>query len=288
MAKNGRPHMAAFFVERIEGWSLRVTMRLIETAEGKLSRVLNLGVRFAMVAALAGGFAAVAIPASAQLAPMAAGAVSSNASPADNDYVGQVREHQGWEFGPFANGGTGLGNRDDYKFFSLGVEGGKIMTPVIHAGILTGQFQYAANLMPFWQAYTPPPHEQIFKYPGGYFVAPEGGGTFTGASFTPVILRWNFLTRSRRFQPWFQGAGGLIYTTHKFPPDALVPHGTPGGTSVFNFTPQGGIGAHYFIRRGRSIDLGINAVHISSASLGDRNPGVNASVQFQLGYTFWR
>jgi lipid A 3-O-deacylase len=36
-------------------------------------------------------------------------------------------------------------------------------------------------------------------------VAPEGGGTYTGASLTPVILRWNFLTRSRRIQPWFQG-----------------------------------------------------------------------------------
>jgi lipid A 3-O-deacylase len=39
-----------------------------------------------------------------------------------------------------------------------------------------------------------------------------------GVSLTPVIFRWNFLTQSRRFQPWFQGAGGLIYTTHKFPP----------------------------------------------------------------------
>ena len=38
----------------------------------------------------------------------------------------------------------------------------------------------------------------------------------------------------------------------------------------------------------RSIDLGINAVHISSASLGDRNPGVNASIQVQIGYTFWK
>jgi len=34
--------------------------------------------------------------------------------------------------------------------------------------------------------------------------------------------------------------------------------------------------------------LGINGVHISSASLGDRNPGVNALVQIQLGYSFWK
>jgi hypothetical protein len=107
-------------------------------------------------------------------------------------------------------------------------------------------------------------------------------------SITPVILRWNFLSRNKHFQPWFQGAGGLIYTTHKYPPDLLVPHGTPGGTSVWNFTPQGGGGIHWFLRQGRSIDLGVNGVHISSASLGDRNPGVNASIQVQVGYTFWR
>jgi len=100
-----------------------------------------------------------------------------------------------------------------------------------------------------------------------------GGGTYRGVSLTPVILRWNFLTNSHRFQPWFQGAGGLIYTTHKFPPTLLVPHGTAGGTSVWNFSPQGGAGLHYFIRPKRSIDLGVNAVHISSASLGDKNPG---------------
>jgi len=206
--------------------------------------------------------------------------------------VAQVRDHLSWEYGPFVNGGTGLGNRDNFSFFSVGFQAGKVLTPVIHAGILSGQFEIGANVMPLWQAYTPGPHEQTFLYPCTtgtcYFVAPDGGGTYTGASITPVILRWNFATRSHRFQPWFQGAGGLIYTTHKFPPDELVPHGTPGGTSVFNFSPQGGVGVHYFLRPKRSIDLGVNAVHISSASLGDRNPGVNASVQIQLGYTFWK
>ena len=42
------------------------------------------------------------------------------------------------------------------------------------------------------------------------------------------------------------------------------------------------------LSRKRSIDLGVNGVHISSASLGDRNPGVNASIQVQVGYTFWK
>ena len=115
-----------------------------------------------------------------------------------------------------------------------------------------------------------------------------GGGTFTGVSLTPVIFRWNFLTHSRRIQPWFQGAGGLIYTTTSFRRTCLFRTGTPGGTSVWNFSPQGGVGIHYFTRSKRSIDLGVNAVHISSASLGDRNPGVNASIQVQVGYTFWK
>jgi hypothetical protein len=203
--------------------------------------------------------------------------------------VAQIRKEKGWEFAPFVNWGKGIGgDRSDYNFLSLGVEAGKVLTPVLHAGILSGQFQYAVNIMPLWQAYTPAPHEKTFIFQGKTYIEPIGGGTYTGVSLTPVIFRWNFLTHSRRVQPWFQGAGGLIYTTHKFPPDVLVPHGTPGATSVWNFSPQGGVGIHYFTRPGRSIDLGVNAVHISSASLGDHNPGVNASIQVQVGYTFWK
>jgi len=200
----------------------------------------------------------------------------------------EVRAARSWEYGPFAFYGNGLSDRSDYRFFAAGVQAGKLLTPVVHASILSGQFELGGNIMPFWQAYTPAPHDENFGAPSDPYLVPVGGGTFTGVSITPVIFRWNFLTRAQRFQPWFQGAGGVIYTTHKFPPDVLVPHGYPGGTSVWNFSPQGGLGFHYFTRSKRSIDFGVNAVHISSASLGDKNPGVNASLQFQVGYTFWR
>jgi lipid A 3-O-deacylase len=219
----------------------------------------------------------------------AATALAQDASTKDSSPVADIRNGRSWEYAPFVNYGNGVGgDRSNYHFLSLGVEAGKVLTPVVHAGFLSGQFQYAVNIMPLWQAYTPAPHNQIFVYKGVTYDLPVGGGTYTGFSVTPVIFRWNFLTHSRRVQPWFQGAGGLIYTTHKFPPDVLVPHGDPGGTSVWNFSPQGGIGIHYFTREKRSVDLGLNAVHISSASLGDHNPGVNASLQFQLGYTFWK
>ena len=209
--------------------------------------------------------------------------------------VAEVQNSHGWKYGPFVNWGTGVGDRSDYKFFWGGFELGKVMTPVIHAGVLSGQFELAGNIMPLWQAYTPAPHEQQYtcqtlQGQPTTCLLPVGGGTFHGVSLTPVILRWNFATHARRIQPWFQAAGGLIYTTHKFPPNFLSDKaaGVDGGTSVWNFTPQGGGGIHYFIKPRRSIDLGVNAVHISSASLGDRNPGVNASVQIEVGYTFWK
>jgi lipid A 3-O-deacylase len=227
----------------------------------------------------------------------AAALAAAQASSEDNtgNPVAQVRAHQSWEYGPFVNWGTGLGNRDNYKFLWAGFELGKVLTPVAHAGIFSGQFQYGGAIMPLWQAYTPPPHTaditcvessgQTYSCPW-----PFGGGTFYGVSIEPVIFRWNFLTHSRRIQPWFQAAGGLIYTTHKFPPNYFsnAAVGIDGGTSVWNFSPQGGMGIHFFTRDKRSIDVGVNGVHISSASLGDRNPGVNASVQIQVGYTFWK
>lgn len=208
--------------------------------------------------------------------------------------VAAVRNRMSWEYGPFVNWGSGVGDRADFKFFSAGFQLGKVLTPVLRAGWFSGQFELAGNIMPLWQSYTPAPHLAEYTCKSGGQSAPcllhTSGGTYYGVSLTPVILRWNFLTRSRRIQPWFQAAGGLIYTTHEYPPnfDSDPAKGIDGSTSVWNFSPQGGIGLHYFLRPRRSIDFALNAVHISSASLGDHNPGVNASLQMQVDYTFWK
>jgi lipid A 3-O-deacylase len=198
-----------------------------------------------------------------------------------------------WEIGAFFQGGVGVSDRSDFSFTSAGVRLGKVITDEHLSGIFRGQFEYAGEVMPYWQSFTPAPHTGTSEYitPQGQtsccVLVPYGGGTYTGFSITPIILRWD-LRPTRHFAPWVQGAGGLVYTTHKYPPDILVVHGTPGGTSVFNFTPQFGVGFHYFVKPRRSIDFAANAIHISSASLGDHNPGVNASVQFQIGYTWWK
>jgi hypothetical protein len=208
------------------------------------------------------------------------------------------------EYGVLLQGGNGLTeDRDGFHFLMAGVHGGKVLTPSVGPGLLHGNFEYAVEIFPFWQSYTP-----YFQRPNCYATQVAGttltspglyctplftvGGTFTGASITPIILRWNF-TRYKRLMPWAQAAGGVIWTNHKYPAYGGLPYnlnndGPNADASVWNFTPQGGIGLHYFTRAGRSIDLGANAVHISSASLGDRNPGVNASVQFSLGYSWWK
>jgi len=211
-------------------------------------------------------------------------------APGQDNFVAQVRLNKSWEHGPFVNYGNGVGLRSQYRFLWAGYQLGKPLTPVLHAGILSGQFELGGSIMPLWQAYTPAPHYAEYICNGSPCSLLVGGGTFRGVSIMPVIFRWNFESRSRRFLPWAQAAGGLIYTTHEFPPNYMSnpATGLDGSTCVWNFSPQGGFGFHYFTRAKRSIDLGVNAVHISSASIGDHNPGVNASVQFQLGYTFWK
>ncbi len=196
-----------------------------------------------------------------------------------------------WEFGVFFGGGVGLSDRSDFTFTNAGVRLGKVLTDPHGPGFLRGQFEYAGELLPYWQSFTPRPSERPTKYSfdgqNGSVVLPYNGGTFSGVSITPIVLRWDFQP-GKHLVPYVQAAGGLLWTNHKFPPDVIVPEGVPGGTSVWNFTPQGGFGLHYFVRDRQAIDFEASVVHISSASLGDRNPGVNASLQFQIGYSWWR
>jgi hypothetical protein len=218
----------------------------------------------------------------------AAQATSAAANPL-NDPSG----HLPLELGVLAQGGFGVTeDRNDYKFFMIGGHAGKVLTRNVGPGILHGNFEYAIEVFPFWQSYTPRFLRSTCTSNISCSPLYPVGGTYTGVSITPAILRWNFAT-SGRVVPWAQGGGGVLWTNHKYPPFGGPPYivyndGPNADTSVWNFTPQFGVGMHYFVRPRRSIDFGANAVHISSASLGDKNPGVNASVQFSIGYTWWK
>ena len=208
-----------------------------------------------------------------------------------------------WEVGAIVQGGNGVtDDRDGFHFLMAGVHAGKVLTDNRGRGPLRGNFEFAVEFFPFWQSYTPTLQKALCTGSGVDPGTPSNpircsplytvGGTYTGVSVTPIILRWN-LTGTRRLTPWVQGAGGLLWTNHKYPAYGstmlnLNNDGPNADASVWNFTPQGGVGVHYFVSRTRSIDFGVNAVHISSASLGDRNPGVNASLQVNLGYSWWK
>src|ERR1700742_345079 len=64
-------------------------------------------------------------------------------------------ESHPWEFGPFVNGGLGTGDRADYKFLWAGCHAGKVLTSPLGKGMLRGEFELAAEIIPLWQAYTP-------------------------------------------------------------------------------------------------------------------------------------
>ena len=217
------------------------------------------------------------------------------------------QEVRPFSFGPIVQGGVGVTeDRSSYRFFMVGVHAGKVLTTMHGNGRMRGNFEYAMEAFPFWQSYTPTSWRQnCVLVPAGVNCTSAPfriGGTFTGMTITPIILRWNF-AGTRRFAPWAQAAGGLLWTKHKYPAfggppvplnnggfsaSTLGDNGPNDDTSVWNFTPQFGVGVHYFTSAKRSIDLGANTVHISSASLGDKNPGINASVQFTLGYSWWK
>lgn len=224
------------------------------------------------------------------------------ASPAGNTLAANRFEMHSnslpFEYGAIVQGGVGLTEeRSDFKFIMAGVHAGKVLYSHDKPGLLRGNFEYAMELFPYWQSFTPKfQRANCVAGPllGGITCSPTytTGGTYTGVTFTPIILRWNF-TGHGRIVPWAQAAGGVLWTDHKYPAFGsgtlnLKNDGPNTDASVWNFTPQGGVGIHYFLSPKRSIDFGANAVHISSASLGDRNPGVNASVQFNVSYTFWK
>jgi lipid A 3-O-deacylase len=220
-------------------------------------------------------------------------AASPGAGPTTISPMRELMAHHPWNWGAFFNGGLSAGVSPSSTYLSVGVRAGKVLTDPYGRGILRGQFEFSGEIMPWWQArtktfdrynVTTTDNPDIAVETGPY----KTGGAYNGISVTPIILRWDLATGTRRILPFVQGAGGLIWTNHKYPPVGPFPPPGHQGTSVFNFTPQFGVGIQYFLKPKRSITFNANAVHISNASLGDANPGVNATVQFQIGYSWWK
>ena len=168
--------------------------------------------------------------------------------------------HEHWVFGVLTSGGSGLFDRDNVQFIRAGIRVGGVMTGVLGKSWARGTFEEDVEIMPL-----------DYVLWGGY-------GPVYGFGVNPVVMKWNF-TRGNKFIPYFLAQGGFLHTHVKVP---------PGNTSTVNFTEGPGIGFNYFVKPGRSVYFDFRAAHLSNASLGDHNPGVNSSLQISLGYNWWQ
>ena len=168
------------------------------------------------------------------------------------------REH--WNTGVLAGGGTGLIDRTDVRFVRVGVRVGRVMTGELGSGIARGTFEVDAEIMPL------------------DYVLWNGYRNVYALGVNPLVIKWNF-TRGKKVIPYLLAQGGMLWSTVNVP---------PGNTSKINFTEGAGVGLNYFVRPGRSVNWDIRATHLSNASLGKHNPGVNASLQFSVGYNWWK
>jgi hypothetical protein len=196
--------------------------------------------------------------------------------------------HEGtFEFGVWTGGGTGVGERSHTQFFNTGVRLGKVLTGDFGPSFLHGNFEFAGDIVPLWliwqdsfrvrQASSLPPAIAA-TFPPGAQVAVFQRERVYGGSFHPVILKWNF-TRCKRVVPYFAAEGGVLFTKEDVPfPD----------TSNVNFTPGGAAGLQIFLKRHQALVLSAHATHISNASMGNHNPGVNVSVLFRVGYHWFK
>jgi lipid A 3-O-deacylase len=209
-------------------------------------------------------------------------------------------ESRPWQVGFFAQGGfppayksyidSNFYLKPGLQLYSAGLEFGKETRWRDGPRLLRGRGEAMLEVIPFWLARYPR-SELVFYQVGGPVETIPGlslpARNFSGASVTPFLLRWNFSDRKPgRIVPWAQLGGGLLWTNHKFPPSSLYPY--IGDTSVINFTPQVGFGANVFTHGRHSFNFAMKVIHISNASLGDQNPGLNATLQFSAGYSWWR
>jgi lipid A 3-O-deacylase len=171
-----------------------------------------------------------------------------------------------WEVTPWVQGGTGLGVASDFKFVSVGTRVGKVVTDEIGTGWFRGTFELAADVIPLYEVHQP---LNYISGPADWIYA---------FAANPVIFKWNW-TAGRRVVPYFSAEGGLLLSTRDVP----MP-----GTSSVNFMPGGAFGFHILRANGHAWTASVHITHISNASLGDKNPGINATLQFRVGYSWFR
>ena len=167
--------------------------------------------------------------------------------------------HPAWNYGLFAGYGNGLSQDSDFHRFTFGGRLGRVLTSEHGPGVLRGTFEWGAEVTPV----------EIFNY---------HETTYAGG-INPVVLKWNFTGGKRKVAPFFEAVSGVLFSADNFP---------DGDTSRVNFQSGAGIGFNAFTKANRAVTFNFRAIHISNASIGNHNPGINASLQFQVGYSWFK
>lgn len=188
------------------------------------------------------------------------------------DYVHATFQSKPWEQGLWGGYGTGVGKASNWSFIEGGLRVGKVLTGEHGGGLLRGNLEFAGDLMPFIM------RQPVTVQAGpNLFVRTSRTQTIYGGGINPFVLRWNF-TRGREIAPFAGIDGGVLFTNKDMPqPD----------TSKVNFASGVEFGAHFFRSERRAITLSGHVLHISNASLGNHNPGLNTTLHFRLGYTWF-
>lgn len=207
--------------------------------------------------------------------------------------------HRTWQTGAYGSGGFApyfrVGNFDTFfvyqkeqEFYTVTFEAGRMLTAGHGPGILKGRVEALGEITPFWITHSPA-QENILHSNNPFLNGATAGFapySIHGLSFTPVLLRWNFMNHnSNRHVPWLQAGAGVLWTSQRFPQGEAFP-GTH--TSYFNFTPQLGAGEDLFVKKNQSLNVGVRAVQYNNAGLGEINPGIQYTLQFSIGYSWWK
>jgi len=190
------------------------------------------------------------------LALMVLGAAAAWAQSGDD--AAAIRR-QPWVAGVLASGGSGLFDRENVQMVRAGVSVGRVLTGELGKGWARGTLELDAEIMPL------------------DYVLWNGYQNVYGVGVNPLVMKWNF-TRGKKVIPYLLAQGGMLWTTDRVP---------PGDTSKINFLSGPGVGLNYFLRPRRSVSIDLRATHLSNASLGNHNPGVDSSLQISIGYNWW-
>lgn len=177
------------------------------------------------------------------------------------------KEKGATEISVWTGGGTGLGAGSGTQMMNAGVRFGKVLTGQHGSGIMRGNLEYAFDVAPLYLFFQDQNVNGVVKRQTVY-----------GGSISPLIVKWN-LTSGKRIVPFVGVEGSALLTSKNVP---------AGDTSQINFGSGVTAGMQFLRGKSRAVSFSGHLMHISNASIGNDNPGINVALQFRLGYQWWK